>query len=92
MKSIFEIELHSSKIYKPPCSPSAAPCGPWESCCSLVASIASFIFVLYLNSGQVRKDSSRIQVHRAAVLSQKTSGSFGAAKNATNSEFFEVCR
>ena len=52
MKSIFEIELHSSIIYKPPCSPSAAPCGPWESCCSLVASIASFILVLYLNSGR----------------------------------------
>ena len=41
---ILETELLSRTIYKP-CSPSAAPCSPWESGCNLVASIASFVCV-----------------------------------------------
>ena len=42
--------------------------------CNLVASIASFICIkLYLNSGvsQVRKDSSRTQVHKVAQFYRK---------------------
>ena len=41
--------------------------------CNLVASIASFICIIYLNSGlsQVRKDSSRTQVHKVAQFYRK---------------------
>jgi len=92
---ILEIDLLSRTIYKPPCSPSAAPCGPWESGCNLVASIASFVCVIskqrseFLTFGRTVQDEGS---RGRTVLSQEASGSFGAAKKATDTKFFEVCR
>ena len=46
--------------------------------------------MLYLNGGvsQVRKDSSRTQVHRVArFYRRRRSGSFGAVKKAADTEF-----
>ena len=58
----------------------------WVSGCNLVASIASFISVIFKQwsfSGQFTDASSQGRT----VLSHKTSGSFGAVKKAADIEF-----
>ena len=87
---ILEIELPSKIIYKPPCSPSADLCCSMLSLvdgCNLVASIASFICIISkqwsFSEGQFADTGSQGRT----VLSQKTSGSFGAVKKAADTEF-----
>ena len=83
------VELLSRIIYKPPCSPSAAPCCLGRVVAILVASIVSFICVISKQwsfsglEGQFTDTGS--QGH--TVLLQKTSGSFGAVKKAADIEF-----
>ena len=58
--------------------------------CNLVTSIASFICIIYLNSGvsQVRKDSSRTQVHKVAQFYRKRlQGVSERSKKAADTEF-----
>ena len=61
----------------------------WESGCNLVASIASFICVISKqwafsgSEGQFKDTGSQSRT----VLSQKTSESFGAVKEAADTEF-----
>ena len=92
---ILEIELLSKTIhYKPTCSPSADLCCSmlsWVSGCNLVASIASLICITCISKqwsfsgseGQFTDTGSQSRT----VLSQKTSGSFVAAKKAADTEF-----
>ena len=79
-------------IYKPPCSPSADLCCfmlSLVSGCNLVASIASFIYIISKqwsfsgSEGQFTDTGSQGRT----VLSQKTSASFGVVKKAADTEF-----
>ena len=88
---ILEIELLSKIICKPPCSPSADLCCSMQclvSGCNLVASKASLICIISKrwsfsgSEGQLTETGSQ----RRTFLSQKTSGSFGAVKNAADTE------
>ena len=89
---ILEIELPSKIIYKPSRSPSADLCCSMLSLvsgCNLVASIASFTCIISKqwsfsgSEGQFTDTGSQGRT----VLSQKTSGSFGAVKKAADTEF-----
>ena len=89
---MLKIEPLSKIIYKPHCSPSADLCCSMLSLvsgCNLVASIAWFICII---SKQWSFSGSEAQLtdtgsQGRTVLSQKTSGSFGAVKKATDTEF-----
>ena len=91
---ILEIELLSKIIYKPPCSPSADLCCSMlclVSGCNLVASKVSFICITSITSKQWSFSGSEGQLTETGsqgrtFLSQKTSGSFGAVKNAADTE------
>ena len=78
-------------IYKPPCSPSTDLCCVTLSLvsgCNLMALIASFICIIskqWSFSGLERQFTDTGSQGRT-VLSQKTSGSFGAVKKAADTE------